>query len=240
MGESRPAKRILAFATAALVSGVAVPRVEAQESEWLEVEGSTTLTLRNGESTSYQIRLKKVPPKLDRDGNFVDENDALTETPIPTPSNDPWWVRVRADGVVRHGEYDVDGDPNTGYDDPHTTEREGYDLTWVPSLGRAFHGGNYNQWVGIRITAHSDIDQDVVFSHEVWSNNTWCPEHGVAPVTVTVSDESEPGVRVWPTALTVDEGGSNPYDVVLLSKPSGDVRISVSVPSGDVTVDERS
>ena len=37
MGESRPAKRILAFATAALLSGIAAPRVQAQESEWLEV-----------------------------------------------------------------------------------------------------------------------------------------------------------------------------------------------------------
>ena len=44
MGESRPAKRILAFATAALLSGVAAPRVQAQESEWLEVQGSTSLT----------------------------------------------------------------------------------------------------------------------------------------------------------------------------------------------------
>ena len=240
MGESRAAKRILAFATAALVSGVAAPRVQAQESEWLEVQGSTTLTLRNGESTSYQIRLKKVPPKLDRDGNFVDETGALTETPIPTPSNDPWWVRVRADGVVRYGEYDVDGDPMTGYDDPNTREREGYDLTWVPSLGREFHGGNYDQWVGIRITAHSDINVPVVFSHEVWSNDTYCPEHGVVPVTVSNSGQSDPGVGVSPTTLTIDEGSIDPYHVVLLSEPTGTVRIGVSGQSGDVTVNKRS
>ena len=240
MGNSRPANQILAFATAALVSGIAAPRVQAQESDWLEVQGSTTLTLRNGESTSYQIRLKKVPPKLDRDGNFVDQNGGLTDTPIPTPSDDPWWILVRADGVVRDGEYDVDGDPNTGYDDPATPEREGYDLTWVPSLGREFHGGNWNEWVGISIRAHSDIDDPVVFSHEVWSNNTYCPEHGVAPVTVTVSDQGEPGVRVSPTALTLDEGRSGTYDVVLLSKPTGNVRISVSGQSGDVTVNPRS
>ena len=224
----------------ALLSGVAAPRVQAQESEWLEVQGSTTLTLRNGESTSYQIRLKKVPPKLDRDGNSVDQNGALTDTPIPTPSDDPWWILVRADGVVRHGEYDVDGDPNTGYDDPATPEREGYDLTWVPSLGREFHGGNWNEWVGISIRAHSDIDDPVVFSHEVWSNDTYCPEHGVAPVTVSVSDQGEPGVRVSPTALTLDEGRSGTYDVVLLSKPTGNVRISVSGQSGDVTANPRS
>ena len=66
MGESCVAKRILAFATAALLSGVAAPRVQAQESEWLEVQGSTSFTIRKGESHTYYIRLKKVPIKLDR------------------------------------------------------------------------------------------------------------------------------------------------------------------------------
>ena len=178
---------------------------------------------------------------MDRDGNPVDGMTNL-RTPLYQDRNraDPWWVRVRADGVVRHGEYDVDGDPNTGYDDPATPEREGYDIKWVPSLGREFHGGNYHQWVDIKITAHSDINVPVVFSHEVWSNDTYCPEHGVGPVTVSNTGQSDPGVRVSPTTLTIDEGSSDPYQVVLLSEPTGTVRISVSGQSGDVTVNNRS
>ena len=39
----------------ALLSGVAAPRAQAQESEWLEVQGSTTLTLRNGESNCHRF-----------------------------------------------------------------------------------------------------------------------------------------------------------------------------------------
>ena len=83
------------------------------------------MSIRAEESGRYYIRLKKVPPKLDRDGNFVDQNGDRTDTPIPTPSDDPWWVRVRADGVVRYGEYDVDEDPTTG-------NADGHDITWVP------------------------------------------------------------------------------------------------------------
>ena len=242
MGESRPAKQILAFATAALVSGVAAPRVQAQESEWLEVEGSTSLTLRNGETVSYRIRLKKKPILMDRDGNRVlDEMGDEQEV----PRADSWWVRVRVDGSVRYdGYYDVDGDTSTGLqlvDLPSGNEEYvGADITWRPSIGREFWKDNWNNWVGITITAHSDINAPVVFSHEVWSNDTWCPEHGVGPVTVSNSGQSDPGVRVSPTALTIDEGSSDPYQVVLLSEPTGTVRISVSGQSGDVTVNKRS
>ena len=242
MRENRPAKRILAFATAALVSGVAAPRVQAQESEWLEVEGSTSLTLRNGETVSYRIRLKKKPILMDRDGNRV--LDEMGDEQEVTRA-DSWWVRVRVDGSVRYdGYYDVDGDTSTGLqlvDLPSRDEEYvGADITWRPSVGREFWKDNWNNWVGITITAHSDINAPVVFSHEVWSNDTWCPEHGVGPVTVSNTGQSDLGVRVSPTTLTIDEGSSDPYQVVLLSQPTGNVRISVSGQSGDVTANPRS
>ncbi len=245
MRTSRPAKRILAFAAVLLLPGVAAPLARAQESEWLEVcavavtgtapcpQVSGSVSIRAEESGRYYIRLKKVPLQLDRDGNFVDANGDVTDTPIPTPSDDPWWVRVRADGVVRHGEYDVDEDPTTG-------NADGYDITWLPSLGRRFHEGNWNVWVDINIKVHVDVVRPVVFSHEVWSNDTYCPEHGVGSVTVSISDQGDPAVSVSPTTMTIDEGSSDPYQVVLLSEPTGNVRISVSGQSGDVTVNNRS
>ena len=250
MGESRPAKRILVFATAALLSGVAAPRAQAQESEWLEVEGSTSLTIRNGESRSYRIRLKQQPIKLDRHTGepVLDENG--NEQPALG-----WFVRIRVEGAVRtsDGFYDVDGDPNTGYDDPHTTEKEGYDIRWVPSVGWDFDHDNrnsriWNVWRTITVTALSDLDAPVVFSHEVWSDSTYCPEHGVGTVTVSISDDGggnpdpqvNPSVTVSPTTLSFPEGGSDSYTVVLDSPPNGTVRISVSGQSGDVTVNRSS
>ena len=233
MGESRLAKRILAFATAALLSGVAAPRVQAQESEWLEVQGSTSITIRQGESHTYYIRLKKVPIKLDRQtGEPVLDGGNVQ----PVGPDDPWWVRVTADGSARaDGEYDVDGDGTV-------------DLSWTPSIGRVFHSGNYDQWVGIRIQAHRDVNRPVVFAHEVWSDSTFCPEHGVGTVTVSISDNGggnpdpqvDPSVTVSPTTLSFPEGGSDSYTVVLDSPPNGTVRISVSGQSGDVTVNRSS
>ena len=55
---------------------------------------------------------------------------------------------------------------------------------------------------------------------------------------VTVTDDDERGVTVTPTALTVDEGGSASYMVVLTSEPTADVTVAVQVPEdADIAVD---
>ena len=63
----------------------------------------------------------------------------------------------------------------------------------------------------------------------------------VAPAAVTITDDDTSGVSVSPTALTVDEGGSGTYTVVLASEPTESVTVSVTV-SGDedLTVDRTS
>ena len=57
-----------------------------------------------------------------------------------------------------------------------------------------------------------------------------------ASASVAVTDDDERGVRVSETALTVPEGGSNTYTVVLTSEPTDDVTVEVSGASGDVSV----
>ena len=47
-----------------------------------------------------------------------------------------------------------------------------------------------------------------------------------------ILDDDERGVTVEPTALTVAEGGSAPYTVVLESEPTEDVTVEVTVPGG--------
>ena len=65
----------------------------------------------------------------------------------------------------------------------------------------------------------------------------------VSSVTATEADNDAAGVAVTPTALTVAEGGSATYTVVLDTQPSADVTISASFASGsdeDITVDKTS
>ena len=59
----------------------------------------------------------------------------------------------------------------------------------------------------------------------------------VTPATVTIEDDDARGIAVSTEALTVPEGASRTYTVVLRSQPSGPVTVSPSVAgSPDVTV----
>ena len=60
-----------------------------------------------------------------------------------------------------------------------------------------------------------------------------------SPLEVAIADDDERGVRVTPVALTVLEGGSATYTVVLGTEPTGTVTVRV-VDGADVTVDPRS
>ena len=60
-----------------------------------------------------------------------------------------------------------------------------------------------------------------------------------AGLTVTVTDDDEPGVTIEPTALSVVAGRSNEYAVALATQPTGDVTVTVSGhASTDVTLDK--
>ena len=55
--------------------------------------------------------------------------------------------------------------------------------------------------------------------------------------TVRITDDDTRGVTVTPTVLTVDEGLSDSYDVVLTSQPTGDVTVAITAPANtDITV----
>ena len=57
--------------------------------------------------------------------------------------------------------------------------------------------------------------------------------------TVLVTDNDERGVTVTPTALTLDEGGSGSYTMVLDTEPAADVTVAIQVPEdADIAVDK--
>ena len=205
----------------ALLFGVAMHQVQAQDTifDWaMDREGDpkgmvevrpSTLNLTEGGALSYEIRLSK------------------------QPITDGWWVRIHVDGAVRS-----DG----------VLEEKG--IRWVPSVGWQFdrESGKPDsaptRWRGVTISAIQDADSEresVRITHELWDRESNCPPslHGVGPVTVGVSDDDVPGLTVSPAQLTVPEGGMRTYTVKLNTRPTADVDVSVSVPSGaDVEVDK--
>ena len=66
-------------------------------------------------------------------------------------------------------------------------------------------------------------------------------DYGSAPtptVAATVRDEDAPGVRVEPTLLSLEEGGTAGYRVRLNTEPSGDVTVTATSGSSELTLQD--
>ena len=94
------------------------------------------------------------------------------------------------------------------------------------------------QTVTVRAAEDADADDDTAaVTHTVSGYGTvsTAPE-----VNVTVTDNDTRGVTVSPTSLTIDEGGSGTYTVVLDTQPTGDVMVDIGSDNTDVTVSSSS
>ena len=93
-----------------------------------------------------------------------------------------------------------------------------------------FTSGNWETAQTVTVTAAADADAvadaPVTLTHTV----TGAAEYaGIAvdPVTVTITETDTPGVTISPTELTLVEGESRPYTVVLDTQPTDDVTITI-------------
>ena len=115
--------------------------------------------------------------------------------------------------ISRSGDTDIDRDPDR--------------LT--------FSSSNWNTAQTVTVSTAQDgdgIDDAATLSHTVTSTDADYNGIGVSEVDVTVTDNEAAGVSIGPAQLTIAEGGSDSYEVVLTSQPSHDVTVTVTH-SGD-------
>ena len=101
-----------------------------------------------------------------------------------------------------------------------------------------FSDSDWNQAQTVTVSAAQDddaLDDTATFSHTVTSTDS--DYHGITvpEVNVTATDDKPASVSITPTLLTISEGGSDSYQVVLTSQPSHDVTITITH-SGDMDV----
>ena len=106
-----------------------------------------------------------------------------------------------------------------------------------------FTDSDWNQAQTVAVTAaHDDdaIDDNATFSHTVASADGDYNGITVSEVEVTATDDETAGVSITPTKLTIAEGGSDSYHVVLTSQPSHEVTVTITH-SGDpdIGIDNR-
>ncbi len=104
-----------------------------------------------------------------------------------------------------------------------------------------FTEDNWNTAQTVTVMGVEDADANdasgVQLSHVVTSTGTAYAAVTAAAVSVTVNDDDTAGLTVTPGRVTVGEGGSGTYMLVLTSRPSAAVTVAVSSPDTDaVTV----
>ena len=201
----------------ALLPGTAVHQLHAQTDPPIfswggSVEVSTsTLTMREGETVSYSVR--------------------LSEQPLA----DGWWVFVQVDGVVYHdGEFTKPGETEPWI---RWVPSVGWETDPVPGSSDPTRW----RTVSITARQDDDDDDEfLTFTHEVWDKDTNCPEflHAVAPVQVRIIDDDRPGGTVPDLEIQdaeVTEGGIAAFTVTLSSSSEVPVTVSYETIDGTAT-----
>ena len=117
------------------------------------------------------------------------------------------------------------------------TAVEGTDYATVSNLLLTI---NANQTTGTATFQLNPTDDDLDEDNESLTVDGAVTGLSVTAASVTISDDDTAAVTVNPTRLSVAEGGSSSYTVVLTSQPTGNVTVTPSrTGSADVTVSLR-
>ena len=151
---------------------------------------------------------------------FVDDDDAgVTVTPTTltvAEGADGEYMVVLDSQPTRNVTVTVDG-------------ASGTDLT-LDSSTLTFTTGNWNVAKTVTVSAGQDDDADaetITLTHTVASSDALYEGISAEDVVVTVTDP-DPGVKISKTALTIVEGSSDTYAVVLNTQPSSDVTVTIA------------
>ena len=110
------------------------------------------------------------------------------------------------------------------------------DVTVSPS-SLTFTAGNWNSAQTVTVSAGQDDDAAndmATLTHNPSGANYGSVSNAILMVTVT--DDETAGVTVTPTSLTVNEGGTNTYTVVLDTQPTATVTVTIVDPTDNADV----
>ena len=213
------------------------------DSDWEMAQAVTVSAAQDDDARHDAASLSHTVASADADYNGVtvsevevtvtdDETAGVTVTPasLTIPEGGGLAYRVKLTSRPAH---DVtftithSGDQDIGIDDQELT----------------FTDSDWNQAQTVAVTAAQDDDardDAATFSHTVASADADYNGITVSEVEVTVTDDEIAGLSITPTELTIAEGGSDSYQVVLTSKPAHDVTVTITHSGdGDIGIDDQ-
>ena len=208
-------------------------------SNWNSARTVTVRTFQDDDATDGTATLKLDPSGADY-GSVSNASVTVTVTDDDTRgvTVTPTSLPINEGGT---GTYTVvlDTQPTSTVAVTINDPTDNADVTASPS-SLTFFASNWNtaQTVTVSATEDSDSAQDTAtVTHTVAG-----ADYGsvtAAAVGVTVTDDDMPGVTVSPLSLTINEGDTGTYTIVLDTEPTGAVEVRINVPSAptDVTAD---
>ena len=98
---------------------------------------------------------------------------------------------------------------------------------------------NQTQTVTVRAAHDEDAVQDPAVSISHTASGAMNAPTSIPGVTATITEDDDAGVAINPTSLTILEGNTDTYTVVLDTEPAGNVTITISGHTGtDVSLDK--
>ena len=107
----------------------------------------------------------------------------------------------------------------------------------VTPASLTFTAGNWNTARAVTVEAVQDediADETATLTHVAAGGDTNYAGIAIDSVSVSVTDDDEPGLTVTPTSLRITEGSSKSYRVKLKTRPSADVTITITSSNSDV------
>ena len=151
-----------------------------------------------------------------------------------TVSEDAGATVVTVTGTLNHAPRLADTDVTLTVGDADDAAVEGTDYGTVGSLTLTIAAGSAS---GTKTFTLAPADDDVDEGDEALTVDGSVTGLAVTAAELTIEEDDERGVTVTPTSLTVPEGESGTYTVVLGSQPTGSVTVALSRSgSSDVTV----
>ena len=206
-------------------------RLTFSSSNWNTAQTVTVSTAQDGDGIDDAATLSHTVISTDADYNGI----GVSEVAVTVTDNEAAGVSIGpAQLTIAEGgsdSYEVVLTSQPSHDVTVTISRSGDGDVSIDDQELTFTASNWETAQAVTVSAAQDEDardDTATLSHSVASTDTNYNRITVSEVAVTVTDDETAGVSITPTELTIAEGGSDSYQVVLTSQPAHDVTITIT------------